>query len=92
MWCPKISFSRNLHKGSVLYPAKNEEIHGIVLYQNFSCHVTLATFKKDVGHKWVICGSHPDCSMGQWVKWVNRCDPLSTLTLTKQDYFIINVM
>ena len=32
-----------------------------------------------VGHKWVICGSNPDCSMGQWVKWVNRCDPLSTL-------------
>ena len=28
---------------------------------------------------WVIYGSHPDCSVGQWVKWVNRCDPLSTL-------------
>ena len=33
-----------------------------------------------MGHKWVICGSHPDCSVGQWVKRVNRCDPLSTLT------------
>ena len=32
-----------------------------------------------VGHKWVICGSHPDCFVGQWVKWVNKCDPLSTL-------------
>ena len=35
-----------------------------------------------VCHKWVmilICGSHPDCSASQWVKWVNRCDPLSTL-------------
>ena len=32
-----------------------------------------------MGHKWVICGSHLDCSVGQWVKWVNRCDPLSTL-------------
>ena len=32
-----------------------------------------------VGHKWVICGSHPDCSVGQQVKWVNRCDLLSTL-------------
>ena len=30
------------------------------------------------GHSY-ICGSHPDCSVGQWVKWVNRCDPLSTL-------------
>ena len=29
---------------------------------------------------WVTYGSHPDCSMGQWVEWVNRCDPLSTLT------------
>ena len=29
---------------------------------------------------WVICGSHQNCSVGQWVKWVNRCDPLSTLT------------
>ena len=25
-----------------------------------------------VGHKWVMCGSHPDCSVGQWVTWVNR--------------------
>ena len=30
-------------KGLVLYPAKNEEICGIVPYQNV--HVTLATFK-----------------------------------------------
>ena len=30
---------------------------------------------------WVICGSHPDCSVGQWLKWVNRCDPLSTLII-----------
>ena len=35
-----------------------------------------------MGHKWVICGSYPDCSVGQWVKWVNRCDPLSTLLQT----------
>ena len=82
MWCPKISSSRSLCKGMVLYPAKNEEIYGIVPHQKFlmSCY---NTFKKKTstygGHKWVICGSHPDCSVGQWVKWVNRCDPLSTL-------------
>ena len=38
--------------------------------KNFSC-----TFKRKLqhaGHKWVTCGSHPDCSIGQWVKWVNR--------------------
>ena len=27
---------------------------------------------------WVICGSHPNCSVDQWV---NRCNPLSTLVL-----------
>ena len=53
----------------VLYSANNEEIYGIVPYQNF--HVMF--------NIWVICGSHPDCFVGQWVKWVNRCDPFSTL-------------
>ena len=42
-------------------------------------HVMLQRNLQHVDHKWVICGSHPDCSVGQWVKWVNRCDPLSTL-------------
>ena len=48
--------------------------------KSFSCHVTLLLKGKlqCVGHKWVICGSHLDCSVGQWVEWVNRCDPLST--------------
>ena len=89
MWCPKILSSRSLCKGPVLYPAKNEEIYGIVPYQKFSCHVTLLLKRKlqHVGHKWVtsgsyIYGSHPDCSVGQWVKWVNRCNPLSTLVQT----------
>ena len=38
--------------------------------KNFSCHVTLLLKRKlqYVGHKWVICGSHLDCSVGQWVK------------------------
>ena len=53
-----------------LYPAKNEEIYGNVPYQKFSCHVTslLKRTLQHVGHKWVICGLHPDCSVGQWVK------------------------
>ena len=38
-------------------------------------HVMI-TFKQKT---WLACGSHPDSSVGQWVKWVNRCDPLSTL-------------
>ena len=38
-----------------------------------------------MGHKWVICGSHPDCTVGQWVKWVNRYDPLSTLPLIRRN-------
>ena len=43
--------------------------------KNFSCHVTLATFKKENFNMWVTSGSHPNCSVGQWIKWVNRCDP-----------------
>ena len=35
----------------VLYPAKNEEIYGIVPYQKFSCHVTLLFM-------WVTSGSY----------------------------------
>ena len=38
-----------------------------------------------VGHEWVICGSHLDCSVVQWVKWVIRCDPLSTLVEILKD-------
>ena len=53
----KILSSRSMCKGSVLYPAKNEEIYDIAPYQKFSCHVTLATFKKKkklqhVGHNY----------------------------------------
>ena len=28
-----------------------------------------------------IKSKHPDCSVGQWVKWANSCDSLSTLLL-----------
>ena len=81
---PKIS---SLCKGPVLYSAKNEEIYGIV-----SGHATLLLKRKlqHVGHKWVICGSHLDCSVGQWVKWVNRCNPLSTLMHTILYYMCLN--
>ena len=38
----------------------------------FHVNVTLSSKKfQHMGHKWVICGSHPDCSVGQWRKWVN---------------------
>ena len=70
MWCPKISWLRNLCRGPVLYPAKSEEIYGIVPYQKFfmSCYTLLTS----------TCGSQVglDCSVDQWVKWVNRCNPL----------------
>ena len=43
--------------------------------------------KKTLACMWVTSGSfvghiQPDYSMGQWVKWVNKCDPLSTQELT----------
>ena len=52
----------------VLYPAKNEEIYGIVPYQKISCHVTLL-FKKKTFSTWVSSGSY----MGhiQIVLWVS---------------------
>ena len=49
-------------KGPDLYPPKNEEIYDIVSYQKFSCHVTTC-----IGCIRIV----------QWVKWVNRSDPLS---------------
>ena len=83
--CPKISSTRSLHKGSVLYPAKNEEIYGTVhvLYQKFSCHVTLATFKKEnfkmcvtsgsyVGHIWIVLwvsGSNSSTGVTHFQPW-----------------------
>ena len=67
----------------VLYPAKNEEIYGIVMYQKFSCHVTYIAFIKKIS----TCGSQVGhMRIVQWVKWVNRCNPLSTLA------YIINLL
>ena len=65
MWCPNISSF--LCKGPVLYPAKNEEIYGVVPYQKIfiSCHITFKRKFQHVGHIWIVL----------WVKWVNRCDP-----------------
>ena len=63
--------------GFCTLPSMKKSIYGIVLIKNFSL-LSKRKFQH-VGHKWVICGSHLDCSVDQWVKWVNRCDPLSTL-------------
>ena len=76
MWCSKISFSRSLCKGPVLYPTRNEEIYGIVPYQKLlmSCYIT---FKKktsacgsQVGHMWVTSGLFCESvgQMGQQVQ------------------------
>ena len=64
--------------GPVLYP---EENYGIVSYLIFPMSFSITFKKKTLAH-----GSHPDCSVGQWVKWVNRCDPLSTLTYETSPY------
>ena len=79
MWYSKILSSSSLYKGPDLYSAKNEKTMALFHIKNFSC-----TFKRNIqhaGHKWVTCGSHLDCSVGQWVKWVNRCDPLLNLDM-----------
>ena len=79
---PKISFLRSLCIGSVLYLAKNEEIYGIVPFQNFSMSFYV-TFKKKTstcgsGRMWVTSRLLHG-SVGQVVY---RCDPLSTLLTT----------
>ena len=86
MWCPKISFSRILCMWQDLYPMCQEQNNLCNCLISDFCHVILHYFtlfyiilKRKLQHvdcKWVICGSHLDCSM---VHWVNRCDPLSTL-------------
>ena len=60
--------------GSVSCQESRNLWHYIVTYQKIfmSCYIT---FKR----KTSTCGSHLDCSVGQWVKWVNRCDPLLIL-------------
>ena len=80
MWCPKISSSRSLCKGLVLYIKKSM---ALIHIKNFSCQVTFKRKLQHVGHKcmghmWVT-SDDPDCSVGQRVKWVNRYNPLSTL-------------
>ena len=44
----------------------------VVPYQKLfmSCYITFKKKTSTCGSKWVIRGSHPDCSVGQWVKWV----------------------
>ena len=59
--------------GPVLYSAKNA-------YQNFFVSYTYIyiTFKRNlqhVSHKWIICGSHPDCSVGQMGQQVRVVQP-----------------
>ena len=74
IWCPEISFLRILYMGQNLYPTKNKIIDTIVSYLIFA--MFLQRKLQHVDHKWVICGSHLDYSV---VKWVNRCDIVSTL-------------
>ena len=53
-------FKKSVHKGSVLYPAKNEEIYGMVPYQKFfmSCYITFkkktSTCGSQVSHIWIV--------------------------------------
>ena len=44
--------------------------------------VQLEYFDQQVGQKWVISGSDPEYSMGQWVIWVSDVDPVATLLLS----------
>ena len=45
-------------KGPVLYPAKNEEIYGIVPYQKIFMSCYIHYFKKENFNIWVTSGSY----------------------------------
>ena len=49
-------FKKSVRKGPVMYPAKNEEIYGIVPYQKFLCYVALLLKRKlqHVDHIWIV--------------------------------------
>ena len=74
MWCPRIL---SLCKGLVPYPAKNEEIYGIVLYQKIfrSYYITFknktSTCGSQVDHMWVtsglLCGSVGQVGQQVWL-------------------------
>ena len=42
-----------------------------------------------MGHTVYVCESHLDCSVGKCLKWINRCDPLSTLMLKTLNKLVI---
>ena len=71
MWCPKILFSRMLCMGLARTKKSMALFHIWFSPSLFTFLLKAST-----------CGSHPDCLVGQ-VKWVNRCDPLSTLFCNK---------
>ena len=58
MWFPKISSSRSLCKVLVLYPAKNEEIYGIVPYQKIFMSYYSTLKRKLQVNMWVTSGSY----------------------------------
>ena len=68
MWCPKIHLCAR--DWFCILPRMKKSM-ALFHIKSFSCHVTILLKRKRQhmgGHKWVICGSHPDCSVGQWVK------------------------
>ena len=40
---------------------------------------------------WVTSGSHPDCSVGQWVKWVNMQVRPTFNPATNTEYLVLAI-
>ena len=84
-----VSLSRSLCMGPVfcILPRMNKSM-ALFHITIFLCHAFCIPFQKNFSI-WVTSGSyvyawaHLDYSVSQWVKWVNRCDPLSTLVTTQ---------
>ena len=52
----------------VLYPARMKKSMALLFHIKkifMSCYITFKRKLQHVGHKWIIYGSHLDCSVGQ---------------------------
>ena len=82
MWCQRFHLQGVCTREWFCILPRMKKSMALFHIKSFSCPVTILLKRKCQhmgGHKWVICGSHPGCSVGQWV---DRCDPLSTLMQT----------
>ena len=71
LWCPEILFSRILCMGLdqfCILPRMKESMALFHICVFYLCHFTLLLKRnlQHVSHKWIICRSHLNCSVGKF--------------------------